>query len=84
LNFNQERSLFAESTSESAAVTHFPLAALVWPGRTGGRHKTNLCGHGVACVVVWWWEGELDHDKLYARLNQRIDRSDVETAVTTG
>jgi biotin transport system substrate-specific component len=27
--------LFARSTSESAAVTHFPLAALVWPDRAG-------------------------------------------------
>lgn len=27
--------MFAKSTSESAALTHFPLAALVWPGRTG-------------------------------------------------
>jgi len=28
--------LLTRSTSESAAVTHFPLAASVWPGRTGG------------------------------------------------
>jgi biotin transport system substrate-specific component len=28
--------LFARSSSESAAVTHFPLAALVWPERAGG------------------------------------------------
>lgn len=31
--------MFAKSTSESAAVTHFPLAALVWPGRTGGASQ---------------------------------------------
>jgi aerobic C4-dicarboxylate transport protein len=48
------------------------------------RALTNLCGNGVACVVVSWWEGELDHDKLHARLNQQIDPSDLETAVTTG
>ena len=28
--------MLTRSTSESAAVTHFPLAASVWPGRTGG------------------------------------------------
>src|SRR5471030_3127567 len=48
------------------------------------RALTNLCGNGVACVVVSWWEGELDHDKLHANLNQTIDPSDLETAVTTG
>src|ERR1700736_5124944 len=48
------------------------------------RALTNLCGNGVACVVVSWWEGELDHEKLRANLNKTIDPSDVETAVTTG
>src|ERR1700733_4436546 len=48
------------------------------------RALTNLCGNGVACVVVSWWEGELDRDKLHANLNQTIDPSDLETAVTTG
>mgnify|MGYP003338641256 CR=1 FL=1 len=28
------------------------------------RALTNLCGNGVACVIVAWWEGELDRDKL--------------------
>ena len=28
--------MLPRSTSESAAVTHFPLAAMVWPGRAGG------------------------------------------------
>ena len=37
------------------------------------RALTNLCGNGVACVVVSWWEGELDHDKLHANLNKQID-----------
>src|SRR6187399_890519 len=48
------------------------------------RALTNLCGNGVACVVVAWWEGELDHDKLRANLNRQIDPTDVETAITTG
>jgi aerobic C4-dicarboxylate transport protein len=47
------------------------------------RALTNLCGNGVACVIVAWWEGELDRDKLTARLNQQIDPTDMETAVTT-
>jgi aerobic C4-dicarboxylate transport protein len=48
------------------------------------RALTNLCGNGVACVVVAAWEGELDQAKMKARLSQRIDPSDVQTAVTTG
>ena len=48
------------------------------------RALTNLCGNGVACVVVSWWEGELDRDKLHANLNKQIDPSDMETAMTTG
>ena len=47
------------------------------------RALTNLCGNGVACVIVAWWEGELDRDKLTARLNQQIDPTDMETALTT-
>ena len=45
---------------------------------------TNLCGNGVACVVVAWWEGELDREKLKAALDRNIDPADVEVAVTTG
>jgi len=48
------------------------------------RALTNIIGNGVATVFVSWWEDELDHEKLHARLNQQIDPSDVETAVTTG
>ena len=48
------------------------------------RALTNLSGNGVACVVVSWWEGELDRDMLNRRLDRDIDPSDVETAVTTG
>ncbi|MCB1543659.1 MAG: dicarboxylate/amino acid:cation symporter [Rhodoblastus sp.] len=48
------------------------------------RALTNLSGNGVACVVVSWWENELDRGKLDAGLNRRIDPTDIETAVTTG
>jgi aerobic C4-dicarboxylate transport protein len=48
------------------------------------RALTNLCGNGVACVVVAWWEGELDREKLNAMLTTNVDPSDLETAVTTG
>jgi aerobic C4-dicarboxylate transport protein len=48
------------------------------------RALTNIIGNGVAAVVVSWWEGELDQDTLHARLNQQIDPSDIQTAVTTG
>ncbi|CCE04339.1 C4-dicarboxylate transport protein [Bradyrhizobium sp. STM 3843] len=48
------------------------------------RALTNITGNGIAAVFVSWWEGELDHERLQKRLNQEIDPSDVETAVTTG
>ena len=48
------------------------------------RALTNITGNGVACVVVAWWEGELDRDMLNAALKKQIDPSDVETAITTG
>ncbi len=48
------------------------------------RALTNITGNGIATVFVSWWEGELDHEKLHANLNKRIDPSDVQTAVTTG
>jgi aerobic C4-dicarboxylate transport protein len=48
------------------------------------RALTNITGNGIATVFVSWWEGELDHVKLHARLNKEIDPSDVETAITTG
>lgn len=48
------------------------------------RALTNLCGNGVACVVVSWWEGELNRGKLKAALDRHIEPDDVETAVTTG
>jgi aerobic C4-dicarboxylate transport protein len=48
------------------------------------RALTNLCGNGVACVVVAWWEGELDRKKLRVALDRDIDPTDIEVAVTTG
>jgi aerobic C4-dicarboxylate transport protein len=48
------------------------------------RALTNFTGNGVAAVVIAWWEGELDRDKLKMRLGQEVDPSDVKTAVTTG
>jgi aerobic C4-dicarboxylate transport protein len=48
------------------------------------RALTNITGNGVAAVVVAWWEGELDREKLNAGLRRQVDPSDVETAVTTG
>jgi aerobic C4-dicarboxylate transport protein len=48
------------------------------------RALTNITGNGVACIIVSWWEGELDRKKLNAGLNREIDPSSLETAVTTG
>src|ERR1700743_760209 len=39
------------------------------------RALTNLIGNGVACIIVAWWEGELDRSKLEAGLNREIDPS---------
>jgi aerobic C4-dicarboxylate transport protein len=48
------------------------------------RALTNITGNGIATVFVSWWEGELDHATLHAKLNQTVDPTDVETAITTG
>jgi aerobic C4-dicarboxylate transport protein len=48
------------------------------------RALTNITGNGVATVFVSWWEDELDRERLHARLNKKVDPSDVATAVTTG
>jgi len=48
------------------------------------RALTNITGNGIAAVFVSWWEGELNEATLHARLNQQVDPSDVQTAVTTG
>jgi len=34
------------------------------------RALTNICGNGVATIVVSWWEGELDKDKLKDALHR--------------
>ena len=47
------------------------------------RALTNISGNGVACIIVAWWEGELDRNKLNAGLGRQIDTSNIETAVTT-
>jgi len=48
--------LLPRSTSESAAVTHFPLAAMVWPGRAGGvpqaLHAALLILLGTALLTL--------------------------------
>jgi len=48
------------------------------------RALVNFTGNAVATVVVAWWEGELDRDKLNAGLSRQVDPSDIEMAVTTG
>jgi aerobic C4-dicarboxylate transport protein len=48
------------------------------------RALTNISGNGVACIVVAWWEGELDRNKLNAGLNRQIDPSDIQVAEATG
>jgi aerobic C4-dicarboxylate transport protein len=48
------------------------------------RALTNITGNGVACVIIAWWEGELNRDKLNAALSRDVDPSSIETAVTTG
>jgi aerobic C4-dicarboxylate transport protein len=48
------------------------------------RALTNITGNGVASIIVAWWEGELDREKLNAGLNRQIDPSNIQTAVTTG
>ncbi len=41
------------------------------------RALTNIIGNGVATVVISWWEGELDREKLQAALARPSDVSDV-------
>lgn len=48
------------------------------------RALTNLVGNSVATVVIAWWEDELDREKLDVALSQRVDSSDLATAVATG
>ncbi len=48
------------------------------------RALVNITGNGVATVVVSWWEGELDREKLHRGLNRTDDPADLKAAVTTG
>ncbi len=47
------------------------------------RALTNITGNGVATIVVSWWEGELDRERLKMALSQPADPSDLQKAVTT-
>ena len=87
----------ASGITGAGFITLAATLAVVDPGRVAGmalgggigksmsecRALTNLCGNGVACVIVAWWEGELDRDKLNAGLSRQIDPTDMETAITT-
>ncbi|MVT54091.1 C4-dicarboxylate transporter DctA [Bradyrhizobium yuanmingense] len=42
------------------------------------RALTNIVGNGIAAVFVSWWEGELEHTTLHARLNRDSDPDDVQ------
>ncbi len=48
------------------------------------RAITNLIGNGVATVVVAWWEGELDHDKLRRGLMRQHDPSSEQEMLSVG
>ena len=39
------------------------------------RALTNITGNGVAAIVVSWWEGELDRDKLKKAMSRQVDTS---------
>lgn len=39
------------------------------------RALTNITGNGVAAIVVSWWEGELDRDKLKKAMSREVDTS---------
>lgn len=46
------------------------------------RALTNLVGNGVACVMVSWWEGELDREQLQGRLNGTVELAPSPSAAT--
>jgi aerobic C4-dicarboxylate transport protein len=47
------------------------------------RALTNITGNGVACIVVGWWEGELNRKALDAGLHRQVDPSNVRVAEAT-
>ena len=54
------------------------------PNKTVGRRAiVSRSGNGTACIVVSWWEGELNREKLNRAMWREIDPPDVEAAVTT-
>jgi aerobic C4-dicarboxylate transport protein len=44
------------------------------------RALTNITGNGVATVVVSWWEGELDREKMRAAFAEMDDADAMELA----
>ncbi|WP_338833823.1 C4-dicarboxylate transporter DctA [Bradyrhizobium septentrionale] len=46
------------------------------------RALTNITGNGIAAVFVSWWEGELKHGTLHARLNQPADSTSIDVRST--
>ncbi|WP_166303799.1 C4-dicarboxylate transporter DctA [Bradyrhizobium sp. 2S1] len=46
------------------------------------RALTNITGNGIAAVFVSWWEGELKHGTLHARLNQPADSTSIDIRST--
>ena len=47
------------------------------------RALTNISGNGVAAIVVSWWEGELDRDKLNKAMGREVSLSYAETSTPT-
>ncbi|MDA9489173.1 dicarboxylate/amino acid:cation symporter [Bradyrhizobium ottawaense] len=46
------------------------------------RALTNITGNGIAAVFVSWWENELEHKTLQARLNQPTVSSTIDSKRT--
>ncbi|UQR64953.1 C4-dicarboxylate transporter DctA [Bradyrhizobium sp. C-145] len=46
------------------------------------RALTNITGNGIAAVFVSWWEDELEHATLQARLNQPTVSTNIDTTST--
>jgi len=43
------------------------------------RALTNITGNGIAAVFVSWWEDELEHATLQARLNEPTASTTIDT-----
>ncbi|MGY3473323.1 dicarboxylate/amino acid:cation symporter [Bradyrhizobium ottawaense] len=46
------------------------------------RALTNITGNGIAAVFVSWWEDELEHATLQARLNEPTVSTNIDTTST--